>query len=97
MKINYTIFLFLVYVAKKKGEKPMYTKEEKEVMYVLVQNIRKFRKENKHSQNVFGEKINYERDHIAKVETGRRNLTLKYIIRTSIAYNIPIKDLFTDV
>ena len=75
----------------------MYTKEEKAVMYVLVQNIRKFRKENKHSQNVFGEKINYERDHIAKVETGRRNLTLKYIIRTSIAYNIPIKDLFTDV
>ena len=75
----------------------MYTKEEKEVMYVLVQNIRKFRKENKHSQNVFGEKINYERDHIAKVETGRRNLTLKYIIRTSIAYNIPIENLFKDV
>lgn len=74
----------------------MYTKEEKAVMYVLVQNIRKFRKENKHSQNVFGEKISYERDHIAKVETGRRSLTLKYIIRTSIAYNIPIKDLFTD-
>ena len=75
----------------------MYTKEEKEVMKVLVQNIRNFRNENNHSQNVFGEKINYEREHIAKVETGKRNLTLKYIIRTSIAYKIPIKDLFKDV
>ncbi len=75
----------------------MYTKEEKEVMKVLVQNIRNFRSENNHSQNVFGEKINYEREHIAKVETGKRNLTLKYIIRTSIAYKIPIKALFKDV
>ena len=75
----------------------MYTKEEKEVMKVLVQNIRNFRVENNHSQNVFAEKTNYEREHIAKVETGRRNLTLKYIIRTSIAYKIPIKDLFNDV
>ena len=75
----------------------MYTKEEKEVLNILVQNIKKLRKENKHSQNVFAEKTNYEREHIAKVETGRRNLTLKYIIRTSIAYKIPIKDLFNDV
>ena len=75
----------------------MYTKEEKEVMKVLVQNIRNFRVENNHSQNVFAEKTNYEREHIAKVEKGRRNLTLKYIIRTSIAYKIPIKDLFNDV
>ena len=80
-----------------KGEQPMYTKEEKTVMYVLVQNIRNFRKETQHSQNVFAEKTNYEREHIAKVETGKRNLTLKYIIRTSIAYKIPIKDLFKDV
>ena len=75
----------------------MYTKEEKEVMKVLVQNIRNFRIKNNHSQNVFAEKTNYEREHIAKVEKGRRNLTLKYIIRTSIAYKIPIKDLFNDV
>ena len=75
----------------------MYTKEEKEIMYVLVQNIKKFRVENNHSQNVFAEKTNYQRENIAKVETGKRNLTLKYIIRTSIAYKIPIKDLFKDV
>ncbi len=75
----------------------MYTKEEKEVLKILVQTIKKLRKENKHSQNVFAEKTNYEREHIAKVETGIRNLTLKYIIRTSIAYNIPIHDLFKDV
>ena len=68
----------------------MYTKEEKEVLKILVQTIKKLRKENKHSQNVFAEKTNYEREHI-------RNLTLKYIIRTSIAYNIPIHDLFKDV
>ncbi len=80
-----------------KGEQPMYTKEEKTVMYVLVQNIRNFRKQTQHSQNVFAEKTNYEREHIAKVETGKRNLTLKYIIRTSIAYKIPIKELFNDV
>ncbi len=75
----------------------MYTKEEKEIMKKLVLCIRKFRKENNHSQNVFSEKINYEREHIAKVETGRRNLTLKYIIRTSIAYKIPIENIFKDV
>ena len=75
----------------------MYTKEEKEVMKNLVLCIRNFRNENNHSQNVFSEKINYQREHIAKVETGRRNLTLKYIIRTCIAYKISIKDLFKDV
>ena len=80
-----------------KGKQPMYTKEEKETMYVLVQNIRKFRKQTQHSQNVFAEKTNYEHEHIAKVETGRKNLTLKYIIRTSVAYNIPIKDLFNEI
>ena len=67
----------------------MYTKEEKEVMYVLVQNIRKFRKENKHSQNVFGEKINYERDHIAKVETARRNMSMNLFFNISSALKVP--------
>ncbi len=75
----------------------MFTNEEKEVMNVLVQKIRNLRSKNNHSQNVFAEKTNYEREHIAKVETGKRNLTLRYIIRTSIAYKIPIKDLFNDV
>ena len=75
----------------------MYTKEEKEVMKVLVQCIKIFRKENNHSQNVFAQNTNYEREHISKVETGKRNLTLRYIIRTCIAYNIQMKDLFKDV
>lgn len=94
-----TIFnhLFCIRGKKRKGEKPMYTKEEAEIMKSLVLCIRNLRNDNNHSQNVFAEKTNYEREHIAKVETGKRNLTLKYILRTIIAYKIPIKDLFKDV
>lgn len=74
----------------------MYTKEEKEIMKKLVQYIKKFRKKNNYSQNLFAEKTDYQREHIAKVETGKRNLTLKYVIRTIIAYKIPIQELFKD-
>ncbi len=74
----------------------MYTKEEKEIMKKFVQYIKKFRKKNNYSRNLFAEKTDYQREHIAKVETGKRNLTLKYVIRTIIAYKISIQELFKD-
>ena len=71
----------------------MYTELEENITKKIVQNLRKIRKENKHSQNVFAEKVGYQREYVAKVETCKRNLTLKYLIRTSIAYKIPLSDI----
>ena len=73
----------------------MYRNEEKEFMNKLVNKIVKFRYENKLTQEEFAEKIGYYREHIAKVETGKRNLTLKYITRICLAFNIEIDELFS--
>ena len=72
----------------------MYRNEEKEFMNKLVNKIVKFRYENKLTQEEFAEKIGYYREHIAKVETGKRNLTLKYIIRICLVFDVEIDELF---
>ena len=72
----------------------MYRKEEKEFMNMLVNKIVKFRYENKLTQEEFAEKIGYYREHIAKAETRKRNLTLKYIIRVCLTFDVEIDELF---
>ena len=73
----------------------MYRKKEKEFMRNLVIKIVKFRYENELTQEEFAEKIEYYREHIAKVETGKRNLSLRYIIRICLAFDVEIGELFS--
>lgn len=72
----------------------MYKNEEQKIMFYLTKHFAGLRKERKLSQNVFSELINVQIEHLAKVETRRRNLTLRLLIRASIALDIPLKDLF---
>ncbi len=72
----------------------MYKNEEQKLMKLLVKRIVKLRKERKLTQDKISELIGVYREHIAKIETGKRNLTLKLLFRISISLNIPLKDLF---
>ncbi len=72
----------------------MYKKEEEKLMDYLTMHIKNLRNERKLSQNAFSELLCVYREHYAKVETRKRNLTLKLLFRISISLNIPLKDLF---
>ncbi len=71
----------------------MYKNEEQKLMTLLVKRIVKLRKERKLTQDKISELIGVYREHIAKVETGKRNVTLKLLFRICISLNITLKDL----
>lgn len=76
----------------------MYRNEEKILMKKLLLKLIDLRHQNNLTQEKFGELIGFQREYIAKVETGKRNMTLKYLLRALIVFNIEpdvfIKNLF---
>jgi len=62
--------------------------------YKLGRNIYKYRKSTGINQNDFAEKLDISREHLAKIETGKRNLSLTLLFRIAEELNIPEKDLF---
>ncbi len=67
---------------------------EREKLILLGRNIAKFRKAAKLSQNELAEKLNISREHLAKIETAKRNVSLKLLFRLCSCLNISEKDLF---
>ena len=62
-------------------------------IYSLGRNIFNRRKELKYSQNVFAEKINISREHLAKIETAKRTVSLDLLIEIADKLNVKVKDL----
>ena len=62
----------------KEREEDMHKMFLKEVKFKMARQIAEERKSKGLSQNVFSELIGVQREHIGKIETGRRNLTLDY-------------------
>lgn len=62
---------------------------------LLANNIRKFRKQKKLSQNQLAELLGISREHLAKLETTKRCISLKLLFKLSDALNISLKELFT--
>ena len=56
---------------------------------LLGSNIAKYRKQKNLSQNQLAELVNVSREHIAKVETARRNMSMDLLFNISSALNIP--------
>ncbi len=52
-------------------------------------NIAKFRKQKMISQNQLAELVDVSREHIAKVETARRNLSMNLLFNISSALDVP--------
>ncbi|MCD7779128.1 MAG: helix-turn-helix transcriptional regulator [Candidatus Gastranaerophilales bacterium] len=57
----------------------MSKKEEEKLMYYLTMHIREIRKQKNLTQEELSELLNVYREHIAKIETRKRNLTLKLL------------------
>ncbi len=84
---------FIVLYKRRKAES-MYKTEIKEIKYKFARNLAKIRKSKNLTQENLAELIGVYREHIAKVETGKRNLSFDKIILTSIVLKIELKDLF---
>lgn len=64
---------------------------------LLGQNIKKFRKLKGLSQNAFGDLLNISREHVAKIETGRRFPSLQLIFKICAVLNIEEDELFKNL
>ena len=72
----------------------MHMDTEKEKLKLLGRNIAKYRKNLGYSQNKFVEIINISREHLAKIETGRRRLSLKLLFKIADSLNVSEKVFF---
>ncbi len=63
-------------------------------LIALGKNIQKARK-NKHlSQNALAEKLDISREHLAKIETAKRCISLGLLFKTAEVLDVSEKDLF---
>lgn len=60
----------------------------------LGRKIFKFRKEKGLSQNQLAEKLEISREHLAKIETAKRCVSLGLLIDIAEKLDIPVKDFF---
>ena len=63
-------------------------------LIALGKNIQIARKEKKLSQNKLAELLNISREHLAKIETAKRCISLKLLFKVAEMLNIKEKDLF---
>ena len=61
-------------------------------IYNLGRNIFKRRKELKLSQNALAEKLDISREHLAKIETAKRTVSLDLLIDIANELNIKVRD-----
>lgn len=59
----------------------------------LGQNIKKYRKMQNLSQNAFAEMINFSREHLACIETGKEYISLRKLFLIADTLGISLKDL----
>ncbi|PWL77637.1 transcriptional regulator [Candidatus Gastranaerophilales bacterium] len=60
----------------------------------LGRNIFTKRKEKGFSQNQLAEKLDISREHLAKIETAKRCVSLGLLIDISEVLNVPVRDFF---
>lgn len=63
----------------------------------LGENIARIRKRNKYSQNLLAEKLDISREHLAKIETAKRRISLKLLFKLAEVLNVPEKELFEGI
>ena len=61
---------------------------------LLGKNIQKARKSMNYSQNKLADVLNISREHLAKIETAKRYVSLKLLFKIAEALNIKENDLF---
>lgn len=69
------------------------TKSTIKKIYQLGRKIADLRKEQKFTQENFSEMIDISREHLAKIETAKRSVSLDLLILIAEKLNIKVKDL----
>ncbi len=64
-----------------------------ERIYVLGKKIAQIRQSTGLSQNNFAEILHISREHLAKIETAKRSVSLDLLINIADSLNIKVKDL----
>ncbi len=67
---------------------------EKDKLQKFGKNIAKYRKIKHLSQNQLAEMIDISREHLAKIETAKRGISLSLLFKLSETLDISEKDLF---
>ena len=62
-------------------------------IYKLGRNIAKYRKNLKLSQNKLADRLDISREHLAKVETAKRTLSLDLLIMIAEELGVKVRDL----
>ncbi len=57
-------------------------------------NIAKYRKAKKLTQNQFAEMLDISREHLAKLETAKRGISINLLFKMSEVLKVPEKDFF---
>lgn len=71
----------------------MNNKTTKDKIYKLGRNIFQRRRELKYSQNNLAEKLNISREHLAKIETAKRTVSLDLLIEISDILQMKVNEL----
>ena len=69
------------------------TKETLKKIKQLGESIKKYRRKKKLSQNKFAEIIDISREHLAKIETAKRSVSLDLLIKIAEELDVRVKDL----
>lgn len=69
------------------------TKDTIDKIYQLGRKIAELRKKQNFTQEKFSEMINISREHLAKIETAKRSVSLDLLILIAEKLNIKVKDL----
>lgn len=69
------------------------TKQTLEKILKLGQSIARKRRERNFTQNEFAEIIDISREHLAKIETAKRSVSLDLLINIADKLNTKVKDL----
>lgn len=69
------------------------TKENRDKIYKLGRKIAALRKAQHYTQEVFSEMIDISREHLAKIETAKRSVSLDLLINIAEKLNTKVRDL----
>lgn len=69
-------------------------KDKNTIILQLGRNIFKFRKAKGLSQNQLAEALDISREHLAKIETAKRCVSLGLLIDIAEKLGVPVKDFF---
>lgn len=69
------------------------TKDTVEKIYQLGRKIAELRKKKDYTQEKFSEMIDISREHLAKIETAKRSVSLDLLILIAEKLNVKVKDL----